>query len=122
MTTEPEKWAGPELDIATLAAAAAESRRGEPGWDEDTWTGALIATQHADPPWPWSRVWLAVVHEMGDRTGHPHKVIEAARDPLKRPGGVRRDEGAIARIQAEMEARAEEARIRGQERKRAGAA
>lgn len=109
-----------ELDIATLAAAAAETRRGEPGWDEDSWTGALIATQHADPPWPVVRVWLAVVHEIGDPHGHPRSLIEAARDPM-RQGSGRRDEDAIARIAAEAKARAEQARADGQARNRGAA-
>ena len=87
-----------------------------------TGLAALIATQPADPPWPAKRAWLAVVHEMNDQNGHPHKVIEAARDPLKRSGGMR-DEDAIARIAAEAKARAEQARLDGQARNRtAGAA
>jgi hypothetical protein len=98
-----------ELDIATLAAAASETRRGETGWDEDAWVGALIATQHADPPWPAVRVWLAVAHEIGDEQGHPRHLIEAARAPLG-PGSAPGDiPAAVAPMLDEVRARAAEA-------------
>lgn len=100
-------------ELLTLAAAM----RGEE-WADDL-AGALIAAHHAG--WDWPKTFLAAARLMADEDALPKDLTEATRDPLKRQGVPPRDEDAIARIQAQMEARAEEARARGQERKRGAA-
>lgn len=100
-------------ELLTLAAAM----RGE-DWADDL-AAALIAAKHAG--WDWPKAFRYATGLMADEDALPKDLTEAARDPLKRPGGPPRDEDAIARIQAGMEAAVEEARIRGQERKRGAA-
>lgn len=107
----PVNSAQPEL--LTLAAAM----RGEE-WADDL-AGALIAAHHAG--WDWPKTFIAATRLMADEDALPKDLTEATRDPLKRPGGPPRDESAIAAIQAEMEARAEQARIDGRERARLAA-
>lgn len=107
----PIQSAQPEL--LTLAAAM----RGEE-WADDL-AGALIAAHHAG--WDWPKTFVAATRLMADEDALPKDLTEATRDPLKRPGGPPRDEDAIARIQADMEARAEQARADGQARNRGAA-
>ncbi|MGH3274442.1 MAG: hypothetical protein ACRDNZ_09010 [Streptosporangiaceae bacterium] len=64
--------------IQALAEAAAITRAGDPGWDEDAVTGALLATQNASPPWPAGRVWRELAQEVRDPNGHPRNLSRAA--------------------------------------------
>ena len=66
------------LDIPSLVAAAMAARPAELGWDEDSVTGAILATQNAVPPWPAGRVWWELAMQIGDPDGHPRSLIRAA--------------------------------------------
>jgi hypothetical protein len=76
------------LDIPTLAAAAAKAREEDPGWDQDAVTGAILAAVAAG--WPASRVWTHIAREVADPDGHPRNLSRAARGPLCRAGSAPR--------------------------------
>lgn len=66
------------LDIPSLAAAVVAARPGDPVWTEDSVTGALLATQTANPPWTAKRVWWELALELSKDDSHPRNLIRAA--------------------------------------------